>query len=1051
MDNDEEESYYEEVIVDDDGEEYIEEILEDCIPLQQASPDNLRATKEQVDNMDIRSAKQYLMALPSAKGPTIPPVLYSDDDYEYEEIEIEEEFVVTPIPKSRRFSHFESRVLDAIVEESDHTVGSPKPTPALRKTSLEKSAGQNEETKSQRVPLPVLEEITLKDIHPRDENDHKVQKYFPEETNGIGESQVNSNKDQVEVSQRSAVATSHTSLLSCSTDTTVPDSERSLEIEEIFSLSTPLASPDQLVDPSSTFTPSPRRSSRHENGESPSHRNREILGTHVTEDSRNSRTRIRHSSSDDRSLGSTRTSESRRRRDSGSSRSARSSKIGEERGKSMEAELQEFLSSSVREERRSLDTMLSSPRSDDRRDADDRSRVSQRSKSQDRGNHSSQYGERERRASKRPSTVMASESSSPEVPKKGSTSKPKGSDTLDAFLSRIPDGPIKRSDARSTVSGSLRSSRRRQGDDRDSQSLAPNASSRRPIRARSARRTKSSQNDLIPTSREPPLRSRSSSVGRKERLRRSRQKLMLEETGRKEIERKPPTSSRSSRDSSTLNGMTQSIDKGLSRRTSSPSPRKSTSGRSTSGRSASPSSKIHSSRRSPSPSSLESLRKAGSPSPRKSSSMRSASPRPRRGSLSDPPPSQRDVPTSPRKNSSQSQFSTDIASQDSKSKQSSKAGHRSVGGSRGDNDFSAKEHKSHSSQEITRVSVQRSRSGRSRHDADRTSFLGRSSSECVKDVSSAKNSTGTPPVRSSRESSNVSRENRTAETFKLCSPKSQERDKHTSFNRTLDLARSLREDSTDNDELDPKLLSPRRDPVGRSASGTKSGIDSIKKIPNVEDSTSPSLRNGERRGSVHRSRSGSFGSADNGDPTSTKSRRGRRVPDRSESSQTHHSMNGTSKRSSPESISASPAGSRSNQLKPPIPTLRTPDPSHPRQSSPLKNIAPLPFHHSLPEMDLPPSMVSLAGHSSDVESYLSTMSSVSTGNVTNESNSGHLHVSSRRGHHSSIPSLSQTPSSMDSHSTMATPFERLRQLEKIKAFLTEEEYQQKKKEILASI
>jgi hypothetical protein len=1073
MDNDEEESYYEEVIVDDDGEEYIEEILDDGIPPpQQAASDDLRVTKEQVDNMDIQSAKQYLMALPSAKGPTIiaAPVRYSDDDYEYEEIVIEEESTVTPLPKSRRFSHFENRVLDAIVEESDHTVGSPKSPPASRKKSMERRADPNEESKSQRDPLPVLQEVTSPNATPQDESDHEEQENLPEmETTLDGELKDAANKRQVEGNQRVVVATSHTSLQSsCSTATTVPDSERSLDLEEVFNLSTPLlvVSPDQRVAPSSASSQSSRRSSRGENGESPSHQNRDALGTHFTGDaSNNSHGRIRHTSSDDRSLGSTRTSESRRRRDSGGSRrSSRSSKTGgEDRGKSIEAEIREFLSSSFREERRSIDTMLSSPeRTGDRqRDADDRSRVSQRSKSQDRGDRSSQYGERERRASKRPSKVIASESSSStESSKKDSNVKPKGalvagSDTLDAFLSRIPDGPTKRSDARSTVSGSLRSSRRRHGDDRDTQSLAPNESSRRPLRARSARRTKSSQSDLIvPSSKEAPPRSRSSSVGRKERLRRSRQNQMMEKTDPMTRDGKPPTGSRSSRDSSTSSRrMSRTIDQAVSRRTSSPSPRKSSS----SIRSASPSREINSSRRSTSPSSsLESLRKAASPSPRNAStSMRSASP----VSSTEYPSPQREVISSPRKSSSQTHSSANGVHRHSASNPSLQTESRRFTDSSAV-DRRGKEHigRSHSSQQdITRVSVQRSRSGKSRNDGDRSSFLGRSYSESLNDVSSAKKNAlqGSPSGRSPRETSNVHTPKPTKEMFTLTSPKPQDRENHTSFNRTLELARNLREDGTDGVESDPKLLSPRKDPVGRSASGTKSGSDLSKKVPTVENSTpSPRTPTGdERRGSVQRSRSGGLRSAESGDPTTSHSRRGRRVPDRSESRERHHSSR--SKRSSSESVSASPAGSFSNHSKPPIQTSRTPDPtsSQRRQTSPPNMMTtPMAFHHSLPEMDLPPSMVSLAGHSSDVESYLSTMSSLSTGNVTNESHSGHLHLtSSRRGHHS-IPSLCPTPSSsMDSHTTIATPFERLRQLEKIKAFLTEDEYQQKKKEILASI
>ena len=94
------ESFYEEIIVDDDGEEYIEEIIEEEEEDPNAkSLSDLRATQEQVDSMSLQKAKQYLLALPQATGPTSVPAPMLDEDYEYEEIEIVD--AITPIRRSR--------------------------------------------------------------------------------------------------------------------------------------------------------------------------------------------------------------------------------------------------------------------------------------------------------------------------------------------------------------------------------------------------------------------------------------------------------------------------------------------------------------------------------------------------------------------------------------------------------------------------------------------------------------------------------------------------------------------------------------------------------------------------------------------------------------------------------------------------------------------------------------------------------------------------------------------------------------------------------------
>jgi hypothetical protein len=157
---------------------------------------------------------------------------------------------------------------------------------------------------------------------------------------------------------------------------------------------------------------------------------------------------------------------------------------------------------------------------------------------------------------------------------------------------------------------------------------------------------------------------------------------------------------------------------------------------------------------------------------------------------------------------------------------------------------------------------------------------------------------------------------------------------------------------------------------------------------------SPRPSTGDRRGSSDRRHSvGHHGGADAGDLVTPNSRRGRRVSRR----QTIH-----------------PHTSNSTQ-----------------------------------ELDLPLTMVSLAPTFSDVESHYSTLSSGSIGNRTNGTYSGDLNGSLRRSF-PSVPSVNQTPS-LESPAVPATPLERMRELEKIEAFLTDEEYEQKKREILASI
>lgn len=111
----EEEEFYEEVVIEED-EEYEEIVIESP---QGKKKGRLQATQEEVDSMSLQNAKLYLAALPDAKGQTSVPATYSDDDYEYEEIEIPDE--ITPIRRSRRNSLFGAPSLDTLDEGSERS------------------------------------------------------------------------------------------------------------------------------------------------------------------------------------------------------------------------------------------------------------------------------------------------------------------------------------------------------------------------------------------------------------------------------------------------------------------------------------------------------------------------------------------------------------------------------------------------------------------------------------------------------------------------------------------------------------------------------------------------------------------------------------------------------------------------------------------------------------------------------------------------------------------------------------------------------------------
>jgi hypothetical protein len=191
----------------------------------------------------------------------------------------------------------------------------------------------------------------------------------------------------------------------------------------------------------------------------------------------------------------------------------------------------------------SLEAMLSpSSRPRERGDSDNMSRSSAKSSRSSARRRSSKEGSSDKSQSTEQSSRRASRRT--EIPTKEPKKRPtlkEGSKTLDDLLARIPSEPGKRSDAKSTASGVLRSSRGRTRDTgRDSQSVvggSSSSSSRRPARARSARRTKKTDDDDVSVASMPAMgrkvRSRSSSVGRKERLRRGRQRDEADKANRR--------------------------------------------------------------------------------------------------------------------------------------------------------------------------------------------------------------------------------------------------------------------------------------------------------------------------------------------------------------------------------------------------------------------------------------------------------------------------------------------------------------------------------------
>lgn len=1021
MGDEDDESYYEEIITDDDGDSYIEEIIEDDFPLSRNGMNNLIATQEQVDRMDLQSAKKYLMALPNAKGPTSTPVRYSDDDYEYEEIEIPDS--ITPIRKSQRFSFFESPALDAIVEGSEHTERSTgsairSPTTSQRK-SLDKMSNIREDLELNHS-LPVLAEVGSKPTPPGERSDEQGSAPLPEGTILIGNLNDTEERAQVEFSGKSSKAISTKSLQSSGTASTFPDSENSLDIGQVFNLSNHPTSPGS-PDPPAT-SKSSRRSSRHENGESST--SHQGLDKHLADDK--DRT-SRNSSGDERSTGSSKSSKSRRRTSSTGRRSSRSSKTTEDRAQSVEAEIQQLLSpssSSVHSSKKtsSLDAMLASSKPSTR-SSDDRSRASRRSKSRERGDRSSKSGDKERRGSKRPGREPAASSSTKNDTK--AKSKPtlaEQSKTLDALLARIPEGPTKKSDARSTVSALVRSTRGRKRNGGSSQSVVPTSSenSEKRTRARSARRTKKSDDEVsVPSKTTLTRRSRSSSVGRRERLRRSRQQEEAEKSKLRAREEKAPKRSSIPSDPTAPHGSSSSADKRSSRRSPSPSSRKT------------------SSRRSPSPSSRKnSSRRSASPSPRKLAARRDRSQSP-----------------SPRKNSSRKPSSSKSLSKEPSSSRS--GGRRKTTTDALDDLKNApREQNRRASTDFTGSPVQRTFSGGSsdgiRH--SRTSLHSSTNSGNSNGSSEWKfPSSRSPPGRSPSENSKIS-PGKTEEILKRIDAKLDQMDCESSFSRTLMLARSLNSQQESSDEEDGERS---RDPNGKSSgrahvegdSGRYHGSGQTRLSTIANDlREAPRTPTAERRRSIHRRNSGgSAGSADMMSPVTPGSRRGRRPPKRSKSNKSRRTPNNGEKRASIKSLASpssekvrtSPFRSRSDYSKSPSKTGRSR--SNHRSRPPAPVVSPLGGYGT----DLP-TMVSLPETSFDLESQQSTLSSGSLSRMkAGRSYSGDLSDFSKNG-----PPLTSSDVSL-SHA--APPSERLKELEKIKEYLTQEEYEYKKREILSAL
>lgn len=630
------ESFYEEIIVDDDGEEYIEEIIED----DEEDGDgggkalsDLRATQEQVDSMSLQNAKQYLLALPQAKGPTSVPVAMSDEDYEYEEIEIVD--AITPIRRSRRSTFFVPPALDDILEESEHTersvassimhspnvnkhkqamprnlsniteglecsqncndevlpktplTGNDDPIVATPESQEERQQehDSNGETREagpgskiaqdpdgDRIDEMAKEKILAATTSDSDDPSTK-DKVFVGELNDTtprnSHSSTHEDPDSFtpivkpSISNRS-INRSNKSIQSESTETTMSESgsNTSLDIRQIFGLVTPPGSPHNVPVSQTRRVgiPTDTTSTSNSNTELSLGKNLNRLGETGQSSGRGSGRR--REDADNQSVMSSRSRRSSKRTSSGRvSSSSSSSKIPNVRAQTVEAEILALLSPDSNKQKSRLDDMLSSATSStpkQHRDSDDHSLSARSVGSRRRSSRvapseislsTPKHAHGEDHHTEMPShgrSSRSTESLSKEKSSTASTSKSlkKGSKSLDALLARLPAEPQKRSDARSTASALIRSSRGRTRDnDRDCRSVvgctSTTTGSNKAPRARSARRVKRGDGDDVSVASMPAAsssnrpRARSTSIGRKERLRRSRRQEETERANRK--------------------------------------------------------------------------------------------------------------------------------------------------------------------------------------------------------------------------------------------------------------------------------------------------------------------------------------------------------------------------------------------------------------------------------------------------------------------------------------------------------------------------------------
>lgn len=539
----EEEEFYEEVVIEED-EEYEEIVIES----PQGKKGRLQATQEEVDSMSLQNAKLYLAALPDAKGQTSVPATYSDDDYEYEEIEIPDE--ITPIRRSRRNSLFGAPSLDTLDEGSERSersntsaIHSPNTTKKkelgvilrnINENSIQEEPAEfseQEPSKSEQAEGQNSKEaITGADLsQPEDQEDdgphsenHLSQKEIGVDTHDELGKGVDT--EPVSISPSRNINKSSKSIQSETTATTVCDfgSSTSLDIKHVFGLITPPESPRPSPSSASSrkrrsgsknVSSSESSSKNNTSDDAPVHSPGSLAGDkkHSQPHRRRSSTKSNHYSDEE---------EDNRSVKSKSTRSRRSSSGREKKGSrslSVEAEILQMLAAGTNLEatkKSSLEKAFEKhPKQ--REESDCKSTRSSRSSSRRR----SSQGEKAKATTDKSKLVKESSSTKPS--------------TLEDFLALMPADPKKSRDARSTVSASRRKSRTREENDnaRDCRSVVGTESSKsgRP-RARSARRPKKREsrgNDDDETSVASlsalgRRRARSSSVGRKGRLRRNR-------------------------------------------------------------------------------------------------------------------------------------------------------------------------------------------------------------------------------------------------------------------------------------------------------------------------------------------------------------------------------------------------------------------------------------------------------------------------------------------------------------------------------------------------